>query len=188
MAREKIGRVALKVLIGVTILGVVGAIVLRYVLPAETADRIWARLGAAPAIAERHIIPEGYSGWLTVTYGDPTAAPLPQAGDTLIVRYPRSGVVQTSDTLEHRWRLRSFHQVDADGMRRLATRGPDCRVWRRHTRRVFVDDRAETAGAELSFGFFVGTKEESEAGGNHPPGLPEIPELPERPDRSEAGE
>lgn len=44
----------------------------------------------------RYLIPEGYAGWLCVVYGDTSAAPLPIEDGYRVVKFPPTGVVQTS--------------------------------------------------------------------------------------------
>ena len=45
---------------------------------------------------ERYLIPEGYVGWLCVSYSVTGAAPLQKADGFRLVRFPSSGVVETS--------------------------------------------------------------------------------------------
>jgi hypothetical protein len=45
---------------------------------------------------ERFLIPDGYAGWLCVTYGRTEAAPLPTEEGFRLVVFPPSGVVLTS--------------------------------------------------------------------------------------------
>jgi hypothetical protein len=51
----------------------------------------------SPPKRHRYLIPEGYAGWLCVTFSVPGAPSLPTEDGFKVVRYPRSGVVETSD-------------------------------------------------------------------------------------------
>jgi len=46
------------------------------------------------------LIPEGYAGWLCVTFGTPAAPPLPAEDGFYLVRFPADGRVLTSTVVE----------------------------------------------------------------------------------------
>lgn len=53
-------------------------------------------LDAAMPKRHRYLIPEGYAGWLCVTYKIPGTADLPTEDGFRVVRFPSTGIVETS--------------------------------------------------------------------------------------------
>lgn len=66
-----------------------GAVVFIYLATAYLLDSM-------PQKRNRYLIPEGYAGWLCVTYSVPNAPPLILEEGFSLVRFPESGEVRTS--------------------------------------------------------------------------------------------
>ncbi len=65
----------------------------------------------------RYIIPEGYSGWVTIRYNYPDAAPLPKFDEYWELHIPDSGYLYTSSPLEKGWGKDEFFWNGPSGMR-----------------------------------------------------------------------
>jgi hypothetical protein len=81
------------VLVALGLLGWFGVWVL---IPRDSADALLVAVGFERGTPERHLVPEGYDGWLTVRYGVEGAPPLETSDGALVHRYPDSGVLETS--------------------------------------------------------------------------------------------
>jgi hypothetical protein len=65
----------------------------------------------------RYEFPEGFKGWLTIRFSDPTCPPLDSQGAFLIVSVPASGQVCTSTPHSDRWVYYRFEYLHSDGSR-----------------------------------------------------------------------
>jgi len=72
--------------------------------------------GQAPK-RDRYLIPENFAGWLCVSYKVPGAAALPTEDGFRLVKFPSSGVVETSDEgLPGKYKD-EFYYFSSDGKR-----------------------------------------------------------------------
>jgi hypothetical protein len=86
-------------------------------------------LGAVGCLRTRHssqfLIPDGYVGWVDVSYGVPKAPALPVEGGYSVVRLPPNGKTQTSTEIEGGRAGDQFFYVKGDQRRRLQPSQPD---------------------------------------------------------------
>jgi len=72
----------------------------------------------------RYLIPQGYTGWLCVSFGVPHAPALPVEDGYEIVSFPPSGIVETSTALRPGVGYGDEHLFyDGDGNRNVVTSG-----------------------------------------------------------------
>lgn len=48
-----------------------------------------------------YMVPEGYVGWVQINYDLKDAPPIPIENEAFIFKFPESGLIETSDTLEY---------------------------------------------------------------------------------------
>jgi hypothetical protein len=63
----------------------------------------------------RYEIPEGFGGWATVTYGNPSCVQLDVKGLFLVVRIDSTGRACTSSPMPSGWRFTKFFRVQQGG-------------------------------------------------------------------------
>jgi hypothetical protein len=97
--------------------------------------RVWSLMRAAVLLicaagclrTRRHtqfLIPDGYVGWVDVSYGVPHAPTLPDESGYSIVRLPSSGKTQTSTEIEGGRTGDQFFYVQGDQRKRLQPSQP----------------------------------------------------------------
>lgn len=74
---------------------------------------------ASDSRRELWIIPEGYVGWLKLEYSIPGAPPLPFQDGKLVVRFPRTGQLQTSSVNRPRRDRIEYVTKGPEGLRNL---------------------------------------------------------------------
>lgn len=168
---------------------VVAAIVWTISHRSEIALRLQQQAGIGLGLREEHHIPEGYVGWVTVTYDVPDAPELPLRDGVLVFNYEGTGSLRTSSPMNEGFRMQDFLSSEAGRPVRLlvAGRGEELllrdptaderRIWHVYTGRV-VTYGDETAATQRS-GFFVGTRRQYEAMPDPAPLLPEVGARPE---------
>ena len=142
----------------------------------EVAERIRNQLGIEIGQHEKHYVPEGCIGWISVTYNIPTAPELPIRDGAILFRYGEDGTLETSTPRNDGFKRQDFF-VAGDGLPvklSMAGRGeslligdppPDeLRVWHYYTANEYVSDGKPMG--RLQNGFFVGTQQQYE---NAPP-------------------
>jgi hypothetical protein len=70
------------------------------------------------------LIPDGYVGWVDISYGVPAAPPLPVESGYSVVRLPSSGKTQTSTEIEGGRAGDQFFSVKGDQRKRLQPSEP----------------------------------------------------------------
>jgi hypothetical protein len=113
-----------------------------------------------------HLIPDGYKGWVSASYGIEGAPPLPVEDGYRVFRYDEEGSLETSSEYDEGWGIDDYFYVSEDGRKLLRQRPPgmDGEIWGAYTatsKIVIVDGERIRKG--VSTGFFVGTEEECEA-------------------------
>jgi len=63
----------------------------------------------------RYELPEGFKGWITIRFADPTCPPLRSEGIFLVVSVPTSGRVCTSTPHSNGWVYCRFEYLHSDG-------------------------------------------------------------------------
>jgi len=140
--------------------------VFRYTFTTGGLREIQTAVGIEAPAPERHIVPEGFRGWLSVDYGVDGMPPLRDEDGTVVFEYPETGRIETStaapvsDGLLHK-RYFERHGAELVPLSRLS------QIWGEYSLRAFEDD----GSSSRSFGFFVGTMGEFRASERPLPGL-----------------
>lgn len=137
----------------------------------DTVEQLQTAIGLEQGPPERHLIPEGYSGWVSVRYGVAGRPALETDGDVLVFRYPKSGKLETSTTWSPGVKRKEYFYDGPGGPAALATRGLDRRIWGEHELSVGDGGDEDPSGADRWSGFFVGTREEHRKAPSHIPGF-----------------
>jgi hypothetical protein len=134
---------------------------------------------------ERHLIPEGYVGWVRAYFGVAGAPPLPTEDGHLLLRYPEGGMLETSSERSQGLATDEYYYVSGGKRRLLSTssRGGEGMIWGKHE--GLSTERREggeitRSGAHVAF--FVGPYEQYEQHRQGPGSLPPIPPIPPIPD------
>jgi hypothetical protein len=132
-------------------------------------------------LPERHLVPEGYRGWIVVKYAVAGKEELPLEGGVLVYRYPESGVLETSSPWNPGIKKTEYLSTGASGLRGLSTLGPDRTIWAKYELSHVVEEGGQEERTDRQSGFFVGTREEygeaKRLAPHLPPGLPPGEEL-----------
>ena len=132
--------------------------VFRYTFTTGRLQKVQTAVGMEAAPPERHIVPEGFRGWMMVDYGVEGAPPLGNEDGVVVFEYPDSGRLETSTPAP-----------DADGLLHkeyFERRGEELvsltrlrQIWGEFSLRSIDDD----GSSNRSFGFFIGTMGEFRA-------------------------
>jgi len=127
---------------------------------------------------ERHILREGFKGWVTIHYGVEGAPELEVEDDIVIAEYPESGRLMTS-TLQpgnDGFLNQDFFERRGDELVRLTRLGT---IWGEYNMMNVFDD--DGGLIRRSAGFFVGTAAEFRQAERLRPEIEllDLPELPE---------
>jgi len=127
----------------------------RYTFTTGRLQKVQTAVGMEAPPPERHIVPEGFRGWMVVNYGVKGSPPLAIDDGVVVFEYPDSGRLETSTPAP-----------DADGLlhkeyfeRRGGELVPHSRlgqVWGEYSLGAIEDD----GSSSRSFGFFVGSLSE----------------------------
>jgi len=147
-----LGRIVGFVVTLVLLLAAAAFFFFRYTLTSGRLQKAQAAIGMEVAPPEKHIVPEGFRGWMKVDYGVEGAAPLGLEGEVVVLEYPGSGNLETSTPAP-----------EADGMlhkQYFESRGGELvpltrlsQVWGEYSMRSIEDDGSN----RRSSGFFIGT-------------------------------
>ncbi len=114
-------------LVGILLATVVAIIVLN-AMPAGQRNEFLSHFKSG--VPERHLIPAGYQGWLTVEHLAGGGPPLPIEEAVKQFRYPESGLLRTSTPWGPGIRVKEyFFQPDTGPPIRAAQSGPDRQIW-----------------------------------------------------------
>ena len=98
-------------------------------------------------------LPNGYSGWVVLQYGDPTCPALPHSGIYSVIQVSSQGNACTSSWMSRKWVYDEFEYVSANGKRTtIPSTGSGSRVW-------LISSSDETR----KFLLFVGTHDQLQA-------------------------
>jgi hypothetical protein len=114
-------------------------------------------------MAQTHLVPDGYKGWVSVAYGVDGAPPLPVEDGHRVFRYDARGKLETSSEYAEGWGVDDFFYVAGETRQllRLRPSGMEGEIWGAHTRSSVVTRFGGKVTREgVSTGFFVGTEEE----------------------------
>jgi hypothetical protein len=112
---------------------------------------------------QTHLVPDGYTGWVSVTYSVEGAPPLPIEDDHRVFRYDTEGKLETSSPYEEGWGVDDYFYVAGQERQLLRQRpsGVEGEIWGPYTSTelmIIVDREVTRQG--VSTGFFVGAEEE----------------------------
>ena len=100
----------------------------------------------------KYLIPDGYVGWVRITYEVPEADPVPVLDGHRVFKFPDSGVIDTRSSVELGTVSDLFYYVTADGQLGPLSRDLDGgMIWGGYN------------SGSAHEGFFVGTQEQFEA-------------------------
>jgi hypothetical protein len=124
----------------------------RYTFTAGGLQQVQTAVGIEAPSPERHIVVEGFRGWVSVDFGVEGAPQLGNEDGAVIFEYPESGHIETSNPAP-----------DSDGLlhkKYFERRGGEVvplsrlsQIWGEYSLRMIEDD----GSSKRSFGFFVGT-------------------------------
>ena len=66
-----------------------------------------------------YILPEDFSGWVTVKYEKPGVPPFPRENGNLIIEIPESGILETNDQLSTGWGKDVFYRRKMGGLEEI---------------------------------------------------------------------
>jgi len=118
-------------------------------------------LFVAAGTPEKHLIPDGYVGWVSVEYGVPGAPALPVEDGWLVFRYGADGRLETSSSRGPEMARREyFYEKDGDlTLLRRTTFDDTGLIWgQSFGAMTIVEDEGKTVRT-VSSRFFVGSKD-----------------------------
>jgi hypothetical protein len=138
----------------------VGAVVFLFFRMPFASDglyRVKTAVGLDAATPERHVVPEGFHGWVVVHYAVEGAPPLREYDGAVTVEYPANGRLETSTPApeDEGFLHRGYYRRTASGLAPLSRVGD---IWGEFSHRNFRGDGS--AVGSRSSGFFVGTMKE----------------------------
>jgi hypothetical protein len=137
---------------------------------------------------ERHLIPEGYVGWVRTFYGVPDAPPLPVEDGCVLQRYPDSGRLETSSLRTQGLVRDEYYYVSGERRTRLPVSAPGGggMIWGKHEGNITVHrEGGVVRKTGQSRGFFVGSWAQYQEGRSIPRAGPPLP-VESRPTRRQA--
>ena len=149
------------------LVGVIAAVVLvvgaaiflffRSGIASEGLYRMQTAVGLDAAAPERHVVPEGFKGWVVVHYAVEGAPPLVEEDGAVILEYAATGQLDTSAPTpdDEGFLHRGYYRRTAGGLAPLSRVGD---IWGEFSHRQFLEFGSEGAGR--SSGFFVGSMTE----------------------------
>lgn len=164
-----LGRLLAVIVGALLVIGAAVFLFFRSSVSSEGVYRMKTAVGLDAAAPERHIVPEGFTGWAVVHYGVEGAPPLREDDGAQIVEYPADGRLETSTPApnDEGFLHRGYYLRTADGLAPLS-RVSD--IWGEYSHRMFKDEDAESihrmlqegggGSVQRSSGFFVGSMKE----------------------------
>lgn len=113
-----------------------------------------------PRTPNKYILPEGYVGWVEIVHDVPHARPLPVEDGYLVVRFPGSGVLETSSPLQNGCARDVYYYATDGGLSPIGSTG----LWgNTMIRGGYTGASQASGGVKRTYGgFFVGTREQLE--------------------------
>ena len=156
------------ILFALVALAAAGIAALWYVAPDTREGGLLRAIGVETEVRERHFIPEGYVGWLTVRYGIADRPPLERDGEVLVFRYPESGVIETSTPGPTALGTKEYFTYGPSGVVPVPDTWMGRRIREPYALSMVHDDQPGAPTSEHSSGFFIGTREEYHRAGPSP--------------------
>jgi hypothetical protein len=103
----------------------------------------------------RFLIPDGFHGWIRITYGVPGAPPLGREGKYRVVKLRPDGTAETSSDLPGGWGHDEFFYDDGSSWHHLSNAG-----WCKGGMIWDESVESDSKGTETLQKFFVGTEDE----------------------------
>jgi hypothetical protein len=109
--------------------------------------------------ASRHLMPDGYVGWVKIYFKVANAPALPIEDGYYLFKFPASGVLQTSSAMEDGWAQDQYFYYSAETRRPLKVTGRDGDglIWAGYNGE---GGNVPPQASEFYEGFFVGTEAE----------------------------
>jgi hypothetical protein len=130
-----------------------------------------AGLSMGPVVARhpvRYLIPDGYIGWVVVSYNEPTTPPLPVVKGEIVCKFPVGSVLRTSSALESGWAKDEFFYYSVDGsLHRLkdTSWGGGGMIW---DGSVSSEQPTEGVAKQFEESYFIGSEEQFHRGPPRP--------------------
>jgi hypothetical protein len=107
---------------------------------------------------DRHLIPEGYVGWVRINYDVYNAPAIPSEEGYNLFKIPPEGLLNTSSSVEEGWAKDEYYYYTKDSRRLLPHTVDNEMIWGNSIGSKTIPGQKPTTYEE----FFVGTKEEFE--------------------------
>jgi hypothetical protein len=155
--------IILCLLLGVIALVAVLAVMSLNAMPPSERQEIFGAL--SPGVPEKHVIPNGYKGWIKVEHIVAGEAALPMENGVNVFRYADSGVLRTSSRWIPGIKKKDYLFETEQGLVEVAKSGSNRQIWGN----VDVTVRNVSDGPIVARRscFFVGTREEYKAAGRY---------------------
>jgi hypothetical protein len=121
--------------------------------------------GLHPGVPERHLIPNGYKGWIMVEHNATGEAALPMEEGVNVFRYLDSGVLRTSTRWSPGIKTKTYFIETEDGPVEVAKSGPNRQIWGNLD--VTIRDVSNGPIVARRSCFFVGTRNEYKEAGRY---------------------
>lgn len=157
------GPIMVSLLLGGVLFVAVTGIFLFASFPASQRQEFLASL--EEGVPERHLIPEGYHGWITVEHNVAGEAELPVEDGVNIFRYSESGQLRTSSRWRPGIKKKTFLFETVSGPVTIAKGGPERQIWGNMD--VTMRDVKDGPIKSRQSRFFVGTRAEYKKAGRY---------------------
>jgi hypothetical protein len=157
---------------GLILLVAMGMAFVWFVVPKAAKDEFKVAHGLEEGIPERHILPEGFQGWMVVEYEIPGTPELPIEDGVFVFRHPESGTLETASRFSPGMKRKEYFTHGPTGREALAELGPKRRIWGQYDLSHVIEEDGEVERRDRQSGFFVGTREEYKEAKLRAPHLP----------------
>lgn len=149
-------------LVGIVIITGI-AICLFNVLPSTQRQEFLSSFEAG--VPEKHLIPDGYRGWIIVEHNVSGRASLPVEDGVKVFRYSEAGELHTSSRWKPGIKEKTFLFESRSGPKKIPHAGPARQIW--GSIDVTIRDTKDGPIVARRSCYFVGTKKEYQEAGNY---------------------